>query len=111
MEFLCGRLRKLAELPVQELQIRDGEVWGLGIDGRFMPWEQLNTARRYELSLVAEAARSGPLALQIVDNVESVDAEAWPEFIERCKARGLQVFMARVTTGPFNIEADPEVAP
>lgn len=103
------RLKKLAELPVKELEIRDGEVWGQGIDGRFMPWEQLNTARRYELSLVAEAARSGPLALQIVDNVESIDAEAWPEFLERCKARGLQVFMARVTPGDFSIEADPEV--
>lgn len=105
------RLKKLSELPVKELEIRDGEVWGEGIDGRMMPWEQLNTARRYELSLVAEAARSGPLALQIVDNVESVDAEAWPEFVERCKARGLQVFMARVTPGDFNIEADPEVKP
>lgn len=92
--------RKLSTLPIPGVDVRDGEVF---VDG--VPWEQVNTARQYEVAIALGAMKAGELALMVVDRAESFDEEAWELFQGAVKESGLQVIAARVTDGPLAVTA------
>ena len=92
--------RKLSDLPIPGVDVRDGEVY---VDG--VPWEQVNTARQYEVAIQLGAMKAGELALMVVDRAEAFDEEKWDLFQAAVKGSGLQVIAARVADGPLEVVA------
>ena len=92
--------RKLSDLPIEGVDVRDGDVFVGGV-----PWDQVNTARQYEVAIQLGAMKAGELALMVVDRAEAFDEEKWDLFQGAVKSSGLQVIAARVTEGPLAVSA------
>jgi hypothetical protein len=95
------RQSKLESLPIPGLEIREGEVFYGGV-----PFDHLNQARKWTLSLEIGCLKLGDLGLIVVDEAEHLDDRNWPEFEAAVRASGLQVIAARVESGPLT--GDPE---
>jgi DNA repair exonuclease SbcCD ATPase subunit len=90
---------KLAEDGIEGMEIVDGEIY---VDG--IPFDALNTARRYELAFAIAARGAGTLPLMICDQAEVFDSETWAEFKAAATASGMQIIAARVDDGDLNVE-------
>jgi chromosome segregation ATPase len=90
---------KLAEDGIEGMEIVDGDIV---VDG--VPFDALNTARRYELAFSIAARGAGSLPLMICDQAEVFDSAAWAEFCEVARQSGLQIIAARVEDGPLDVE-------
>lgn len=98
--------RKLAELPIPGVEVRDGQFL---VDG--VPFEHVNTARRVEVAFQICALRAGDLPFLVIDNSECLDTETWIALQDAARGSGFQVVAARVTDGPLSIEASWEGKP
>ncbi len=94
------RRRKLDELPIPGVELKDGEVYVGGV-----PFEQLNTAQQFALSIRLAKLKLGRLPLLVVDHGEAFDAQMWESFRESAKGSGLQIVVARVDEGPLHVAA------
>jgi hypothetical protein len=93
---------KLASMPVEGLEMREGKLYVDGLDFD----TQVNTARQYAIAFQLCAHGAGSLQLMVCDRAESLaEATTWVEFEEAAKASGYQVFVARVDDGPLKITA------
>lgn len=85
------RQDKLANLPVQGLEVSEGAALVDGIE-----WQHVNTARRVKVAMELSALRAGTLGMMLLDNVESLDPETRTE-LERAIIRdGWQLIEAMV---------------
>lgn len=92
------REQSASEIPVEGLEIVDGEVHLGGI-----PFPRLNHAKQIEVAVALAAQRASDLGIVCVDGLESLDPDAWPALIETIEAAGLQAFVTRVTSGPLAV--------
>ncbi len=94
------RRRKLDELPIPGVELKDGEVYVSGV-----PFEQLNTAQQFALSIRLAKLKLGRLPLLVIDHGEAFDADTWEAFRDSAKESGLQIVVARVDEGPLRVAA------
>lgn len=93
------KLSKLAEIPIPDLDIKDGEIFIAGV-----PFDHLNTQAQMYTVIRAAKLALGELPLMVIDRAESLDAERFAELSEAVAEAGLQMIAARVTDGPLKIE-------
>lgn len=95
------KARQLSESKIEGVEIRDGDIF---VDN--VPFDKLNTAKKYFTAIQLTAPKAGPLRLMICDRAESLDEENWQIFQEAAKESGFQVIAARVTDEEgLNVEA------
>ncbi len=90
------RKAKLATLPIEGVEIRDGEIYVEGV-----PYDQINTANQAALSIKLAKLHGG--GFMVADRLEMMDEQMWADFGEAVKESGLQVLGARVTEGPLAV--------
>jgi len=95
------RNKKMEEVPIAGLEMRDGEVYyqGLRLDA-------INTAQQIEVAALIVSQASGTMPFMILDNAEHLDQEMKQRFVEALKAGGFQVVVAQVTEGPLAVYAE-----
>lgn len=98
------KLSKLAEIPIPDLDIKDGEILIAGV-----PFDHLNTQAQMYTVIRAAKLALGELPLMVIDRAESLDEERFAELAEAVAEAGLQMIAARVTDGPLRV-VDPLVA-
>lgn len=91
---------KMASLPVEGVQARDGDVY-IGE----IPFGQLNTQQQYFYSFQFGALKLGKLPLMICDRAEALDDENFKEFCAAAAEAGIQVIAARVQDKPLEVSA------
>ncbi len=90
---------KLMNLPVEDLEVRDGELY---LDGS--PWGDVNQARRWLKAIEIGAQGVGSLGLLTVDEAEHLEPINWLAFQEAVIESGLTVIAVRVQNDPREIE-------
>ena len=93
------KLSKLAEIPIPDLDIKDGEILIAGV-----PFDHLNTQAQMYTVIRAAKLALGELPLMVIDRAESLDEERFAELSEAVAEAGLQMIAARVTEGPLKVE-------
>jgi AAA domain len=90
---------KLAALPVEGVEIREGEILVGGL-----PFDSLNTAKQFTLAFEIAALKPGDLGLMVADRAETLGPDLWKEFCAAAEQSGFQVITARVDTGPLVVD-------
>jgi len=93
------KAEKLSTLPIDGLDIKDGEIYVSGV-----PWEHVNTSERYVIAIQLATLRAGELGLMVCDKAEHLDAERFEEFKAAIAQSGLTVIAARVDDGDLRVE-------
>ena len=93
------KLELLAALPVDGLEVKDGEIWRGGV-----VFDRLNTAQQVDIAVDIAKLRAGELGVICVDGMEALSAPAFEAFRDRIKETDLQLFVTRVTAAPLKIE-------
>lgn len=93
------KLSKLAEIPIPDLDIKDGDILIGGV-----PFDHLNTQAQMYTVIRAAKLALGELPLMVIDRAESLDDERFQELSEAVADAGLQMIAARVTDGPLKVE-------
>jgi len=88
----------LAALPIDGLEVRDGEIYRRGI-----PFDRLNKAQQVEIAVEIAKLRCGPLKVICVDELEMLDSEHFEAFQAQALASGLQLIVTRVTDGDLAV--------
>lgn len=91
----------LADLPIPDLEIREGELFRGGVQ-----FDRLNTAQQVEIAVELAKIRAGELGVICVDGIELLDSKHYDAFRESALASGLQLFVTRVNDSDFGVEAD-----
>lgn len=90
----------LKALPIAGVEFKNGE---LHVDG--VPFDQLNTARQFELCFVLARLSAGDLGLMVCDRAESLDQQTWDEFCAAvANEDGVQAVVARVSEGDLALQ-------
>lgn len=95
------KIELLASLPIQGLEIVDGELFRDGV-----PFDRLNTAQQVDIAVEIAKMRAGELAICCVDGLELLSSEAFESFKERAIESGLQLFVTRVSDDDFAITTE-----
>lgn len=82
----------LKELPVQGLEITDGEIFFDGV-----AFDKLNTAKQIAIAIEVAKLRTKDLKLICVDGLERFDTQTYNEFKKQSIASGLQMIVTRVS--------------
>lgn len=105
MTAALGRLdelkeRLLEDLPIEDAEVRDGELYVGGI-----PFDRLNSAKQADCVVQIAEARAGDLKLMVVDDLELLDKPHFEAMAERIKASPLQAIVTRVREdgGPLRV--------
>lgn len=88
------RAQLAAELPIEGLEIVDGQIRVGGV-----PYDQLNTAQRVSIAVKVALLRAAgrPLPLVFVDGAEALDEANFEALCAELEASEVQAFVARVT--------------
>lgn len=91
----------LRDLPVNGLEIKDGEIFCKDI-----VFDKLNTAEQVKIAVEVAKLRANELGIICVDGIERLDKETFDEF--KCKAieSGLQMIVTRVGDSELNIHTE-----
>jgi DNA repair exonuclease SbcCD ATPase subunit len=89
----------LANLPIEGLEIVDGEILRHGVF-----FDRLNTAQQTQLAVEVAKLRTGKLGIVCLDGLEKLDAESFKHLEENLSTAGLQSFISRVTDTDLTIE-------
>jgi len=92
---------KLSQSPLPGIEIRDGRLF---VDGKDYD-SQLNTATQMTVAFQLASLGVGKMGLMLCDRGESFDDSTWQEFLSAAAASGLQVIVAKVSSGDLKIEA------
>jgi hypothetical protein len=84
---------KLKDLPVQDVEIAEGELY---LDGR--PWGNANQARRWLKSIEVGCLALGTSGFLLVDEAEGLDHINWEDFERAVVDFGIDVLAARVAS-------------
>jgi len=90
----------IANLPIQGLEVRDGDVFRDGVQ-----FDRLNTAQRVGIAVQVAALRAKGLGVVCMDGLECLDKETWDAFVGAALDSRLQMFVTRVSDEPLSVEA------
>lgn len=90
----------LSSLPIDGLEVRDGEIFRHGV-----AFDRLNKAQQVEIAVEIAKLRAGDLKVICVDDLEMLDSEHFEAFREQALASGLQLIVTRVSDGDFAVRA------
>lgn len=90
--------RALDRLPIQGVEIADGEILVNGI-----PFDRVNTAARVQFVLNVAMLRKGSLPLVLLDGLECLDPETFEAFVNAASQLDAQFICTRVTEGPLKV--------
>ncbi|HPA53432.1 MAG TPA: AAA family ATPase [Thermoanaerobaculia bacterium] len=90
--------RALDRLPIQGVEIADGEILVNGI-----PFDRVNTAARVQFVLNVAMLRKGTLPLVLLDGLECLDPETFEAFVNAASHLDAQFICTRVTEGPLEV--------
>jgi hypothetical protein len=94
-----AKKEKLAALPLEGVDIRNGEICVNGL-----PFDDLNDAQKYTWAFKIGALTSGKLPLIIADGAERLEeTTTFQDILAAAKDSGYQVILARVAPGPRKI--------
>jgi ABC-type cobalamin/Fe3+-siderophores transport system ATPase subunit len=91
----------LSTLPIDGLEVRDGDIHVGGI-----PFDRVNESQRIRLAIEIARLRAGSLGLVAVDGLERLDQKAFEAFKQEAAKSKLQFVISRVTSGPLTIESE-----
>lgn len=91
----------LKDLPIDGLEIRDGDVYCKGIQ-----FDKLNTAEQVKIAVDVATLRAGSLGIICVDGIEKLDNNTFKEFKLKAIESGLQMIVTKVSDAELNIQAD-----
>lgn len=91
----------LSALPIDGLEVREGEIFRNGV-----PFDRLNSGQQVEIAVEIAKLRAGKLGVIAVDGIELLDGERYQAFRDQMEGTGLQMFVARVTDDAFNISTN-----
>lgn len=92
----------LADLPIDGLTVKDGEIFRDGI-----VFDRLNEAQRVQIALELAVLRAGDLKIVCVDGLESLDDTTFAAFRERAAETDLQLFVTRVAPHGGDLTVNP----
>jgi ABC-type cobalamin/Fe3+-siderophores transport system ATPase subunit len=90
----------LAALPIEGLEVIDGEIYRDGVT-----LDRLNTAQQVDIAVELAKLRAGKLGVICVDGIESLDPAAFESFRDRALESGLQLFVTKVTADDFSVSS------
>lgn len=93
----------LSKLPIQGLEVRDGEIFRDGV-----PFDRVNTAGQVGVAVSIAKLRAGDLGVVCVDRIESLDDGSLEELRTQMGAAGLQAFVTMVTPRGSEFSIDTE---
>ncbi|MEW6014188.1 MAG: hypothetical protein AB1690_02575 [Candidatus Zixiibacteriota bacterium] len=101
------RLLSQVKLPVNNLEIRDEEIF---LDG--VPADKLSDSEKvvFAVDIARKLAEAGKLRVICIDGYEKLDADKKKIFEETCKDDGFEYFITEVTSGPLKVTAEEETA-
>lgn len=99
------RHKKLLDLPIKGLEVKDGEIH---LDGIHI--DRLNWSKQVALALRVAKLRAKECPLVCVDNLECLDSETYAKFEEAAMKSGLQFIVTRVSDGPLTITTRGDVS-
>jgi DNA repair exonuclease SbcCD ATPase subunit len=89
----------LEDLPIKGLSIENGEIV---VDG--IQFDRLNESRRVRLAIEVAMLRAKDLRLLCVDGIERLDSQSLAALEQHAKECGIQLILARVTDGAFEVK-------
>jgi hypothetical protein len=93
------KLELLGSLPIEGLEVRDGELFRDGV-----PFDRLNTAQQVDIAVEIAKVRAGELGVVCVDGLELLDNAFFEEFKARAEVSELQFFVTKVTDDEMSIQ-------
>jgi DNA repair exonuclease SbcCD ATPase subunit len=108
-EVLTNALARMATLksellsgvPIQGLEIRDGDIYLNGI-----AFDHVNDAERHRIALEVARLKAGELGLIVLDRSEIFDSKNWESFRQAAIDSGLQVICALVDDGDLQVRSE-----
>jgi len=88
----------LSSLPIDGLEVKDGEIFRHGV-----ALDRLNTAQQVKIAIEIAKLRAGQLGIMCVDGIELLDSDSYQELKNQVAETDLQMFVARVDDQPFTI--------
>jgi DNA repair exonuclease SbcCD ATPase subunit len=95
------KLGLLQQLPIEGVEVRDGEVYRGGV-----PFPRLNHAEQVRIALQVSKLRAGKLPLVPVDGLEILDQEHFDAFVAELRESELQAVVTRVSEGPLTVSTE-----
>lgn len=92
------KLELLSALPIEGLEVREGELFRHGV-----PFDRLNTAQQVQIAVELAKVRAGELGVVCVDRIECLDSSSLEEFRAQAEDSGLQLFITRVADTELTI--------
>lgn len=92
------KLELLASLPIDGLEVREGELFRNGV-----PFDRLNTSQQVQIAVELAKVRAGDLGVICVDRIECLDPASLEEFRAQSAESGMQLFVTRVSGDEFAI--------
>ncbi len=86
------RVELMADLPIKDLEVRDGELWYAGTR-----WDLLEESRQVMLAVDIAAQLAGEIGVIVADGLECLDAGRFRQFCEAVESKGLQLIGTRVS--------------
>lgn len=94
----------IAQLPIDGLEVRDGEIYRHGV-----AFDRLNTAQKVLIAIEIAKLRAGALPVCCVDGLELLDTETFGEFTKQSANCDMQMFLTRVGDCELNHETGYEL--
>ena len=91
----------MKDLPIQGLEIRDGEIYCQDI-----VFDKLNTAEQIKIAIEVAKLRAGELGIICVDGIEKLDKDTFNEFKSKAIESGLQMIVTKVSDSELNIQTE-----
>lgn len=92
------RKKKLAALPVEDVEIRSGDIFYKDI-----PFDHVNFQQRIFTTFEIVSLKMGALPLMVIDNFEALDPEHREMFTAAVAQFGYQVIAAAVSDAPLEV--------
>jgi len=91
----------LRELPIQGLEIKEGEIYCKDII-----FDKLNTAEQVKIAVEVAKLRANELGIICVDGIERLDKDTFNEFKSKAIESGLQMIVTKVGDSALNIHTE-----
>ena len=91
----------LRELPIQGLEIKEGEIYCKDII-----FDKLNTAEQVKIAVEVAKLRANELGIICVDGIERLDNDTFNEFKHKAIESGLQMIVTKVGDSELKIQSE-----
>ncbi len=91
----------LRELPIQGLEIKEGEIYCKDII-----FDKLNTAEQVKIAVEVAKLRANELGIICVDGIERLDNDTFNEFKHKAIESGLQMIVTKVGDSELRIQSE-----